>query len=235
MPINENYFGDTFVAYVDISGFKQLMKEKRALSALDNFYETGYDILRKQNRISSQIDGIFISDCGILFVRKNYSDNFMCLSSLLDIIKKINEQMWKKKVLLTTSIAYGQFMYQKRQEFDGIGKNPIYGEAYISAFLDSEEVKPKILPGQCRIVKENLPEDICDVLSDAKRMKQLNERDILNYVKPRKGDNNHLYYYWMVLNSNITDRFEEEYCKGYNPRYPRYTTMYKAIDKYWRV
>ena len=49
MPIN-NFDGETYVAYIDISGFKELMQdEERALRALDRLYQTGYDIIRDQN------------------------------------------------------------------------------------------------------------------------------------------------------------------------------------------
>ncbi|MEA1895182.1 MAG: hypothetical protein U9N36_08290 [Euryarchaeota archaeon] len=40
--------------------------EKRALKALGIFYQCGYNLLQKDN---VPVDGIFISDCGILFVR----------------------------------------------------------------------------------------------------------------------------------------------------------------------
>lgn len=46
--------------------------ERRALRALDQFYQAGYTILQNQNlseQPNSRVDGFFVSDSGILFVR----------------------------------------------------------------------------------------------------------------------------------------------------------------------
>ena len=85
--------------------------------------------------------------------------------------------------MLTTSIAYGKFRYQERIEFEGIEKNPIYGNAYISAFLDNENGKPKIQPGQCRIIKENLPNDITSTIEESQN------NEIFSRIKEREGEN----------------------------------------------
>jgi len=114
MPIN-NYGGDTFVAFLDISGFKELMRnEKEAWKALDKLYQHGYEILRNQNN-ECRVDGIFISDSGVLFVRRNNRilGNSESLRSLLIKIKTINERMRESDFMLTTSIAYGRFRYQE--------------------------------------------------------------------------------------------------------------------------
>lgn len=148
MPIN-NYNGDTFVAFLDISGLKELMRnEKKVWEALNKLYQHGYEILRNQEN-ECRVEGIFISDCGVLFVRRNNQilDNSESLISLLTKIKRINKGMRESDFMLTTSIAYGKFRYQERIEFEGIEKNLIYGNAYVSAFLDNENGKPKIQPG----------------------------------------------------------------------------------------
>ena len=63
--IKNDFSGETFVAFMDISGFKELMKQGKAINALDVFYEAGFDVLEN----SSHIEGIFVSDCGIVFAR----------------------------------------------------------------------------------------------------------------------------------------------------------------------
>lgn len=92
MPIN-NYNGDTFVALLDISGFKELMRnEKKAWKALDRLYQQGYEILRHRDNVC-RVEGIFISDSGVLFVRRNNQTALStseCLKSLLTMIKRIN-------------------------------------------------------------------------------------------------------------------------------------------------
>src|SRR5690606_24487936 len=151
MPI-QDFNGNTFVAFTDISGFKELMKNDTiALEAIKYFYQTGYNVLRE----SENVEGFFVSDCGILFARNG--DNEKKLLNLLDALKRINKRMIEKNYMLTTSIAFGQFDYQGKIEFQGIEKNAIYGGAYVKAFLDNEMGKPKIQPGQCRLVMQNLP------------------------------------------------------------------------------
>ncbi len=114
MAIN-NFDGNTFVAYLDISGFKVLMKEdtEKAWRALDRFYQHGYDVLN-ENR---QVEGLFISDCGVLFVR-DCQNEVASISSLLSAIREINERLLNRRervnnFMLTTSIAYGHFDIKK--------------------------------------------------------------------------------------------------------------------------
>ena len=48
----------TFVAFVDISGFKEMMKggDKQASNALKAFYQTGYNALNAQREV---VNGLF--------------------------------------------------------------------------------------------------------------------------------------------------------------------------------
>ena len=215
MPIT-NYDGETFVAYLDISGFRELMKnEGEALKVLDKFYKSGYYSLEDQTT-GCRIEGIFISDCGVLFARRNSNTapcTAECLLALLDKVKRINMKMIDNDYMLTTSIAYGKFKYQERIEFEGIEKNLIYGNAYVSAFLDNEKGKPKIQPGQCRIVKQNLPPTVRSVIEHN------DNNDSFKMIKKREGDNEHYYYYWMVNNSHEIKRFEQNYRNSYNLKY----------------
>lgn len=222
MAIN-NYDGDTFVAFIDISGFKELMRnEEKAWKALDRLYQYGYEILRSQNN-ECRVEGIFISDSGVLFVRRNNqttSSISETLKSLLVLIKRINERMRENDFMLTTSIAYGKFSYQERIEFKGIEKNQIFGNAYISAFLDNENGTLKIRPGQCRIVKKNLPEDVVETL------RQRKNDEIFRMINSRDGDNKHYYYYWMRNDPSEIKGFEQEYNNAFNLKY---AGMLKAL------
>ncbi|RLI98875.1 MAG: hypothetical protein DRP08_07735 [Candidatus Aenigmatarchaeota archaeon] len=189
MPIS-NFDGETFVAFVDISGFKRLMKdENRALKALDKLYQYGYEVIKKNRQSTGpSVEGFFVSDSGILFIR-NCLDKIECLKVLLIAVRELNKRMLNHGFKLTTSIAYGHFKYQERIEFKGIEKNLIYGNAYVSAFLDNEGGKPKIQPGQCRIVKKNLPKEIIKFIEN-------NDDEISRMIRKRKNDNNHYYFYW---------------------------------------
>jgi hypothetical protein len=218
MPL-ESYEGETFVAFIDISGFKDLMRdENEAWMALDRLYNTGYLVLRGQRGGINQnrVEGLLVSDSGILFVRRNNQDVLNAqdsLKSILTVVKRINERMMEDDFMLTTSIAYGRFKYQERIEFEGIGKSPIYGNAYVSSFLDNENGKPKIKPGQCRIVKQNLPE----ILSHAVGNNITDE--IFRLIRERSGDNQHYYFYWIVNNPHEVDEFERQYTNSYRLKY----------------
>ncbi|MEX2704077.1 MAG: hypothetical protein Q6352_002265 [Candidatus Freyrarchaeum guaymaensis] len=211
MPIND-FEGDTFVAFLDISGFKDLMKKKIAWKALDRLYQYGYEIIREN---SGQVEGLFVSDSGILFVR-NRQDKVRCLKALLKVVKELNKRMIKDGFMLTTSIAYGHFKYQKRIEFKGMEKNPIYGNAYVSAFLDNENGTPKIQPGQCRIVKKNLPDDVIHSIK--------NGSDKLLRMIKEKG--NHFYFYWMREDPSEINDFEKQYSAAYDLKY---VSMLRAL------
>lgn len=201
MAIN-NFHGQTFVAFLDISGFKELMKnDNDALKALSRLYQAGYDVLQEPNGV----EGFFVSDSGILFVRDG--NDTEKLKKILTAVKSINVKMLQHNYMLTTSIAYGAFDYQGKLEFDGIEKNPIYGYAYVKAFLDNEKEQPRIQPGQCRVVTQNLPQDI-------------NLQHVDFGLLRQKGSNSkHLYYYWSVANADSIEDYERHYNDSYKLKY----------------
>jgi len=116
MPI-DNYNDNTFVAFTDISGFKELMKnDTDALKAIKRFYQSGYNILSE----IANVQGFFVSDAGVLFARNGTNEEK--LRDLLIVVKDINRKMLQRNYMLTTSIAYGYFNYQDKIEFNGIEK-----------------------------------------------------------------------------------------------------------------
>lgn len=208
MPV-QNYNGQTFVAFLDISGFKELMKDdKKALEALRRLYQAGYDALQA----SEGVEGFFVSDSGILFVRTGTVHER--LKKILEVIKTINARMLTRDYMLTTSIAYGNFDYHDKLEFDGIEKNPIYGYAYVQAFLDNETGNPRIQPGQCRLVKNGLPDEL-----------NLDHPDF-SLLNQKGNDNSHVYFYWNVENQNHIADFEQQYNDSYKLKY---TGMLSAL------
>jgi len=193
-----NFNGNTFVAFLDISGFKELMKDdQKAIEALNHLYQTGFDVLRGNNDIA----GVFISDSGVLFVKNSNINNNEKLEKILSVLQSINKRVLEHEIMLTTSIAYGHFSYMEKIEFQGIEKNQIYGSAYVRAFLDNENGNPKIQPGQCRLIKENLPEDL--VVDE-------------QFIRER---GKHFYYYWNVRDQNNIDGFLNEYNNSYKLKY----------------
>ena len=187
MPLRP-FNGNTFVAFVDIAGFKAMMADgQRGPLALDAFYTTGYRVLDQHREDQIKVDGLFITDCGILFVHNPEAGAEERLVALCLIIKQIHKRVFKKAVQLTTSIAWGPFAYEERVEFPGIGKNEIYGNAYMDAFADNEAVEPRLYPSECRIKRTNLPADVNDAL----------EQRIGVIGAHVRATPNHFYYEWM--------------------------------------
>lgn len=61
------------------------------MNALDTFYEAGYKVLKDQEDGNYKVERIFVSDCGILFVRGQ--DPIDQLVALLNAVKEINKMM----------------------------------------------------------------------------------------------------------------------------------------------
>ncbi|SUB63521.1 Uncharacterised protein [Plesiomonas shigelloides] len=194
-----DFNGDTFVAFTDISGFKEMMKGdgQKAIRALDKLNRAGFHALQRK----PEVNGFFVSDCGILFVKDDTLSKNAKLSVMLEVIQNINRTLLNEDIMLTTSIAYGNFSYHSRIEFDGIEKNPIYGNAYVAAFLDNETGKPKMQPGQCRIV---LGQDDNSLVS-------VNDRLV--------ATTKHLNFYWMVDTFEQIEGFERQYNDSYQLKY----------------
>jgi hypothetical protein len=174
-------------------------------------------------REDNTIEGLFVSDCGILFENSNNyntinKSNTKRFNQILLAIQKINKRMCKAGFMLFSIIAYGEFQYHEKLEFPGIGKNPIYGNAYITAYCDVENGKPKMRSGECRIVKENFPSDI-DLAAS--------EFELLKAKKKKK----HYYYYWALQNASQMDEFDRQYNNGYSKMFDHYLQVLKHFQR----
>lgn len=204
--MNKNFKGDTYVAFIDISGFKKLMEEeeKQASKALDSLYNHAYKTLKEYNHIY----GVFVSDSGIIYVdSKKIVDKIESLKNLLKVLKIINKEVLMDGFILTCSIAYGKFQYKQKIVFSQIEKNAILGNAYLEAFSDNEYGKPKIKPGQCRLLISN------ELIQEVEANK---DDEILRFLKE---ENNHYYFYWMIEDPSRIEEIENGYEKAYEKRY----------------
>jgi hypothetical protein len=186
MPLR-NFQGHTFVAYADIAGFKSMMSDgNRGAAALDAFYQSGYSVILHQPANGVRVEGLFVSDCGILFV-SDPGPAPLQLETLLTNIESLNRRCFERAVSLTTSIAWGEFSYHERIEIPGIEKNPVYGNAYVAAFLDNESSSPKLYSNECRIVKRELPLDALNLCTSSQ-----------GPVGSRiRATSDHFYFEWM--------------------------------------
>src|SRR5437868_13054406 len=125
MPIAD-FSGHTFVAFTDIAGFKSMMSDgNRGAAALDTLYQSGFSVISHQPVDNIRVEGLFVSDCGVLFVRGHQETNVRRFEALLRAIETLNRSCFDRAVSLTTSIAWGEFSYHQRIEISGIEKNPV--------------------------------------------------------------------------------------------------------------
>lgn len=221
------YSGETFVAFLDVSGFKEMMKrENMARRALNKFYTTIYRVgttflnPRNQNDLL-QVDAVVISDCAMLFSRNTdpSQDKAKSMQSILRFVQQVNGQLIDSRssppIMTTCSIAYGDFKYENRIEFESVRKNFFVGWPYVKSFLDNENGKPKIQPGQCRLMKENL-----------------NLRESLPVHPPfslLEETNKYYYFHWMLDSLEDLKRFRQEYRDTYQLKF---TGMISVLQKY---
>ncbi|MEQ8175272.1 MAG: hypothetical protein ABRQ26_09420 [Syntrophomonadaceae bacterium] len=187
----KSFEGNTFMAYTDIAGFRKMMRSGKALEALDAFYSGGYKILKKQAFKKVRIDGFFISDCGVLFTRNSGASKVDELQALLTVVKEINQLMARSGFMLMTSIAYGFFKYEDHIDLEIIKQNAVEGGAYVKTYVDNEADLPKIQPGQCRIIRESLPEEVASAIAGGKGTGELS-------LTKKYKSRNHYYYWWMA-------------------------------------
>jgi hypothetical protein len=238
MPENEQ---NTFVAYIDISGFKSYLDQGLGRIVLDDFYNSGSKVVRENNirasnsSLKNHIQGILISDCAILWITDppNLENEWTkMLLNMLSVIRNYNIEMLRMNHLLTCSIAYGRCDYEPRIETDDIRKNSIFGQGYVRAFTDNEYVLPKIQPSQCRIVTEGLP-NYPNLLAET--LDPVDELDpetcFLNSFNniEKSYDGKHLYYYWMLDSNSHLGEFKFE-IKSESVK--RYDGIKQIIKKY---
>jgi len=230
MPNRElmsKYEGNTYVGYLDISGFKQMMSDnrKKAEGVLDAFYSTIYDSIHRANSDDSNLvkfNAIVISDCAVLFlsrqdnIGRNDVDKIEGLSIILEIVKNMNRIFISHRYpfMTTCSISYGYFHYENRREIRYLRKNCIRGQAYMDAFSDSESNEPRMQPGECRILKK--PLNIA-----------LPENQLFSLLKA-KGK--HYYFYWMLQDERNISSYELSYKKT---KENMYDNLIRLIQDSW--
>jgi hypothetical protein len=124
-------------------------------------------------------------------------------------------------MMLTTSIAYGQFDYSQRNEFVGIDKNLLMGNPYLQAYLEQSSGKPKLAPGECRLIHSGLPQDTLP----------LPDGDPFSLrLHPFKG--RFSYFSWMSETPEDYERFRRDFGDAYNLKY---SGMLSALQRSARV
>lgn len=133
MPIS-NFLGETYVAFSDLNGFKEMMRNFDAAGkALDKLYRTVFDLKSKIE--FSSLQTLAVSDCAITFANNNH--NRAELPVILSFLKELHTEMINAEYLITSSVTYGRFSYHEKIELTGLDKNMLYGDAYLRAYLNN--------------------------------------------------------------------------------------------------
>jgi hypothetical protein len=207
----ENYQGTTFVAFLDISGFKQMMNNKeKVYSVLQKFYGSLFDQVGNFNLgdVSIKVNVVAVSDSAIIFLSKGQNENVPQndgLPIILRFISTVNQAFANHNnhpFLTVCSVAYGDFTFYNWRERDRLSKNCLKGDAYLKAYLDTENEVDKLKPGQCRIIKKGLTIDLTTT----------------NFALRKKKE--YFYYYWRLSDTknikSFDNRYEEIYDKLYS-------------------
>lgn len=206
-----SFEGKTWVAFLDMSGFKQMMKDMSlAERALDKFYNTIFtEVIRTNHNFPSEtypsgkasISSLVVSDCAVIFVdnQKVKEDIIRDLHLILSVICQINRFLinpQKNPPMMTTcAIAYGDFKYVSRGADMHTENNYFYGQTYLRAYLGSEELRK--MPGYCRILTK------CFTIPD--KLRTIQPFNLLDET------NDYYNYYWMLDDLKDMKIFQEKY------------------------
>jgi hypothetical protein len=222
-----SYTGETFVGYLDISGFKQMMNDRERLrSVMDKFYRTMFGAIHEVNSTKepdslgkpiTKMNAVVVSDCAVLFLskgRRKKVGQITGLKKMLRFIKYANMEFIDNNppFMTTCSIAYGDFEYQDRKDWRRVRKNCMSGQAYIDAYLDGNLEKSRIRPGQCRLLRKGLSPELVQILGTI----EAREHEYLNLLNRSGG---YYYFYWMLKDESRIQRFKKEYKRKFDHMY----------------
>ncbi len=205
--------GETWVAFLDVSGFKQKMKNSlsEAGQLLDKFYNVVYQETSEINesyRNNSPINSLIVSDCAIIYI-DNREDNMdptgerkvTNLKKMLMLIRNINLRLIEthngSRVMTTCTVDYGEFTYINKKTNEYTAKSYFYGPTYLNVYFENEKLSKT--PGFCRILTKNF------ILT-------IPQRHELPFKLLSSNENSDYYdYYWMLSDFNQREEFNTEY------------------------
>ena len=133
----EIVYKKSFVAFLDVLGFKEIIKEKDNLNKLKIYFKEIKEIIEYLKKSSIDIECIVISDSIIITVPFDETNNFKRLNVLCDQIMFLQYHLIKNDIWIRGAISFGD-TYCK--------DNQIVGQAYINAYLlDQEAIYPRVI------------------------------------------------------------------------------------------
>lgn len=213
MSLN-NFSGETYVAFSDLNGFKEMTRNHgKAARVLDKLYKTVYELKTKPKY--SSLQSLAISDCAISFISNTNSKAELPL--ILSFLKELHTEIINAGYLITSSVAYGQFSYHERIELAGLGKNMLYGGAYLKAYLNNG----KCPEGSIVIIYEGTEKD--NILQSS-GVYEVFLRDNRRGVRG-------LQFFWALSSATDIDNFEEAYQDTYRLKYQGMISVYKEYSR----
>ena len=215
----ESFDENTFVAFLDICGFKDLMETPgKAEECLDQFFQSVYEEVERSHQRTQKVDCIAVSDCAVAFTRNNPSESIgqqtsfpvevQRLNSMLIFVKNVARKLVQSDFVIKGSIAYGPFKFENRIEISGIDKVMFIGNAYVDAYRDVEKGRPRLEIGEIRIKPRVKVEEILQ--------RSLRDLEPFSLVTLSRRD---YYFYWMLNSIQSKEAFEREFSDRYKRRY----------------
>lgn len=202
---NLSFNGSTYVAYSDLCGFKKMMENREeAYEALNYLFNSVYELLRDRQLIK----GLAVSDCVISWATDERLD------SIVDYVGSLHRKMIHRRYLIQTTIAYGKFEFQQRIQLMNLGKQMIWGGAYLAAYLGNEKVKP----GSIGLLDEHNIPNI--------------EASLCNWRWKRRSNKNrtlHEYYWAANSHDDINLIRETQRLRKKHERYEELKELYNSL------
>lgn len=208
---NLEFEGSTYVAFSDLSGFKKMLEDAdKAYDALDNLYNIAYDLFGSNEGRS--IVGVACSDCVVSWIKQSRDEqNRDALPELLTFLKLFHERMLEKDYLLTSTIAWGLFKYERRIRLENFEKQLFYGKQYVKAYLANSLVDT----GAIVLLKDG-----CEVNPN----EHTEIRTFLQKYKEPAGWE----YFWSASNPRDIKRVKKERLKAKDLRFERLKEVYRG-------
>lgn len=126
----------SFVAFLDVLGFKEIIKQGK-LDKLNIYFNEVNRIVDYLKKLINDIECIVISDSIIISVPFDEKNNFKRLNKLCDGIMLLQYHLIKKDIWIRGAISFGD-TYCKN--------NQIVGQGYINAYLlEQEAIYPRVI------------------------------------------------------------------------------------------
>lgn len=180
---------DKFVAYIDILGFKEMVKNQHAQRKLASFQQSIYDIWRESGFQEDRgLNGLAYSDSLTIYSQNDTPES---LKKILDFISKLYAtSLFDHKIMLRGGLAKGEFNVARVQGFSNLSKSQFFGQAFIDAYLLESNHGIK----GCRFVFE---EKIKQIIED--------EGYFINLIKYENLDSKKVFDYFWIDKSQLLE------------------------------